>query len=632
MIPVQNQVIKRLIACRGFSGPPEEFWPFFLETLVQLAGGERGLLLFGERVETGEANPGGEEEIGVAGERAALRWKPFSQWPVKGREFVSPIPVDGRQFCALAEEALEAGSDCSHGLGRAGETALVLLGLETAEGERPVVAMLVLRDKVRDEVAEAAKTVLNARDCVRVYQRGKALQQVRIDVVNFGRVLDIMTQLNRHDCFLAAAMTLCNEAASQYACDRAAFGWMKGGYVRLQAVSHLERFDRKMNLVQDLEACMEEAADQDTEILLPALEGSGSIHRDHEKFRAAHGVDHVLTLPLRAGDECLGAITIEREGLAFGGDDVTGFRVLADQAAIRLQHLYLTDRWWGARLAAGMRRRLAKFLGFERTWLKALAVAGMIGLGFLVLGRLEYRVEGEFIIRSEDLTHVPTPFDGFLDAVHFRVGDRAEEGEVLVELDDSQHLLEESAALAQIQRYKSEAEKAETDSRLADMRVSQALEAQARAGLELTRHRLAMAKVRAPFSGIVVAGDLQDRLGAPVKAGEILLRVTRIEDMYVEIEIEERDIHHVLDSETGEFAFASLPGRKFGLAIENIEPMAVSKSSGNVFIARGMPDDAPQAWWRPGMTGVAKIDAGERSPLWIFTHRLVDFLRMKLWW
>jgi hypothetical protein len=32
------------------------------------------------------------------------------------------------------------------------------------------------------------------------------------------------------------------------------------------------------------------------------------------------------------------------------------------------------------------------------------------------------------------------------------------------------------------------------------------------------------------------------------------------------------------------------------------------------------------------MSGIAKINAGERSLLWIITHRTVDFLRLKLWW
>jgi hypothetical protein len=38
-----------------------------------------------------------------------------------------------------------------------------------------------------------------------------------------------------------------------------------------------------------------------------------------------------------------------------------------------------------------------------------------------------------------------------------------------------------------------------------------------------------------------------------------------------------------------------------------------------------------ESWWRPGMTGVAKIDAGHRRLLWILTRRFIDMLRMKLW-
>ena len=36
------------------------------------------------------------------------------------------------------------------------------------------------------------------------------------------------------------------------------------------------------------------------------------------------------------------------------------------------------------------------------------------------------------------------------------------------------------------------------------------------------------------------------------------------------------------------------------------------------------------AW--PGMSGVAKVESQRRTLAWIATHRLVDFLRLKLWW
>jgi hypothetical protein len=58
----------------------------------------------------------------------------------------------------------------------------------------------------------------------------------------------------------------------------------------------------------------------------------------------------------------------------------------------------------------------------------------------------------------------------------------------------------------------------------------------------------------------------------------------------------------------------------------------VAKEKGNVFLVQcGFPESFP-SWWRPGMTGVGKLNAGKQTLLWIFTHRTMDFLRLKLWW
>jgi hypothetical protein len=32
------------------------------------------------------------------------------------------------------------------------------------------------------------------------------------------------------------------------------------------------------------------------------------------------------------------------------------------------------------------------------------------------------------------------------------------------------------------------------------------------------------------------------------------------------------------------------------------------------------------------MTGLAQIEVGDRRIIWIWTHRLMDTLRLKLWW
>ena len=34
---------------------------------------------------------------------------------------------------------------------------------------------------------------------------------------------------------------------------------------------------------------------------------------------------------------------------------------------------------------------------------------------------------------------------------------------------------------------------------------------------------------------------------------------------------------------------------------------------------------------RPGMEGYGKIEIGRRKLLWIWTHKMTDWLRLKLW-
>jgi hypothetical protein len=58
--------------------------------------------------------------------------------------------------------------------------------------------------------------------------------------------------------------------------------------------------------------------------------------------------------------------------------------------------------------------------------------------------------------------------------------------------------------------------------------------------------------------------------------------------------------------------------------------VATIKDGRNAFEveARLEPGDAPL---RPGLQGVAKIDAGTQSFAWIWTHRITDWLRLALW-
>jgi RND family efflux transporter MFP subunit len=599
---------------RKFSGSPDQFWPTFLENASRLVGAVLGLLLV--KMKEGES------------------WKAFAVWPRKTPEF-SRNPALAEKIEAVAE-ACSAGSSGQEKAGKIqglkGEGIVLGVRLELEEEGRSTAAVLLLDGPSAPRIEEAQTRLKLVANAPTVYQLRRLVQQAKLDVVQFAEALDFMVLLNGEKKFVAAAMTFCNEVASRYRCERVSLGWIKGEYVRVQAISHMERFEKKMDAVQAMEMAMEEALDQDEEIVLPKPEGKHFVIRDHEAFAKDYGSPHLLSIPIRLDDAAVGVATCERTNEPFTEAEVRGLRILCDQAARRLGDLKHHDRWFGARVASAAKESLAKLLGVEHTFAKAVGLLVFLALAFLVFGQWTYRVEAPFMLKTDDLAYLPAPFDGYIDKVHVKVGDLVKEGAPLLSLDIRELLLEESTAAANQNRYFREAEKARAQGAIADMVIASAMEAQAKARLSLVRYHLDHADVKTPFSGIVVEGELHELLGAPVRKGDVLFKVARLEKMYAELKVDERDIHEITADAAGEISFVSRPDLTFPIKLERIDPVAVVENEANVFLVRVLFPDQIGPWWRPGMSGVAKVNVGKRNILWIFTHRTIDFLRLYLWW
>jgi hypothetical protein len=172
-------------------------------------------------------------------------------------------------------------------------------------------------------------------------------------------------------------MTLVNEAAARYQCARVSLGWCENDYVHLQAISHIERFEDKMDMVTCLEVAMEEALDQDEEIILPTVEITGAVSRENEKYAKKQQIEHLISLPLRCYDQPVGILTCEREENPFTEDDVRSLRILGHQVSCRLAELKQRDRWFGAKLKDGICNKISGLLGVEHTLRKS---GGLIDL------------------------------------------------------------------------------------------------------------------------------------------------------------------------------------------------------------------------------------------------------------
>lgn len=611
----QTAQIRGLNSLRHFEGAAKEFWPKYLELLAGVTSGSKVALL----VKAPDA-PGGWKVMGSWAATSAPS-RVFTEFHEQLPEIAKNCENDGRLFGPLKSTASRAQGHF---------VAAVRLNLR---GAQDVGLVAVLLSEVSEAAAREALVKLEfAADVPASYQLNQTVRQAKADVEKLAVASDVMVCVNREKRFMAAAMTFCNALASHFHCERVSLGWLEGGYVRLRAISRTEKFDRHMGAIQSLEAAMEEALDQDDEVVWPEREGSTVVTRDHAKCFVEHKTTNVCSLPLRAEGKAIAVITCERQDVPFTNTEILQLRVCCDQAAPRLVDLKHYDRWLGARFATWSRNQCAKLLKPEHTWAKVLALIVTALVAALFLVKVTYRVEGDFSLRSEEVAYLTVPYDGYISKVLGRPGDSIQSGAPLLQMDTAELELEQSAALADLHRYEREGEKARAAKLLAEMRIAQAMAEQARARLDLVRYRLEKASIKSPFAAVIVEGDLRERLGAPIKQGEALFKLARTDRMYVEGQVHERDIHEVLGKSTGEIAFVTQPKLKYPIRVSTIEPAAIPKSGGNVFLVRCAVEGGTPEWWRPGMSGLVKLNVDKRTLFWIVTHRTTDFLRMKLWW
>jgi multidrug efflux pump subunit AcrA (membrane-fusion protein) len=399
--------------------------------------------------------------------------------------------------------------------------------------------------------------------------------------------------------------------------------------VRLTAISHVEKFDRLSAVSRALEGAMEEAADQGQALVYPAEPGVRQVQRAHESYALMQGVAAVASVPLSDGDQVVGVISLEKTQGRWSADELWELRRIAQTTALPLAQLRQADRWWGARLWAALKGRPGA-APRHSAWKLAGAV-GLIGFVSLFFVPWDYRVDARLTLRSKDLLFVPAPFDGYLRQVYVDMGDKVKAGQVLMQLDTRELVLEESMAQADVLRYSREAEKAQALRQLAEMQITLARRDQSAARLALIRQQLANAKVTAPQDGVVVEGELKKNLGAPLRKGDLLLKLAQTEDSYLELEIDQADVHEVQVGSRGQFALVGRPEQRFAIEIDRIDPASTLREGKNVYLARGRLQEGIAPWWRPGMGGTARIEAGQRPLIWVMTHRTVRFLREFFW-
>ena len=450
-------------------------------------------------------------------------------------------------------------------------------------------------------------------------------------LVNAASLLRFQAALMGHAKLPEGAAALAGELAAALGFDRVSVGVLDGSRIDVVALSNSAEFKSEHELLRGLAAVMEEAADQGVSVVYPAaLSDKPRIVLAHAELVARTGMA-ACTVPLVSAARIVGALVFERGGAAPPSPrEIELCEHIACLLGPVVELKHHAGRSWGARAAETAGAGWAKLTGRGDPWPKVIGAGLILAAVAAASIPVQYRIGAPARLEGAEQRVVAAPMDGYLRQAHARPGDVVRAGDPLVELADQDLVLEGRKWESALAQHENGYTAALTRADRTQFVISQAKATEARAQLDLVRQQLGRTHLVAPIDGVVIKGDLSQSLGAPVQRGEALMTIAPRDQYRLIIEVDERDIGDVRAGQSGHLALSALPVETMAFTIERVTPVATIKDGRNSFEveARLEPGDAPL---RPGLQGVAKIDAGTQSFAWIWTHRITDWLRLALW-
>jgi len=444
-----------------------------------------------------------------------------------------------------------------------------------------------------------------------------------------------------------AAACWVDDLQARTGANRVSVAWTSDTKTQLLAVSGVLTLDARRALPRCLTAALNECMEHSLDLSYPdhaagatrstaqacatglTSECAQTYCEAHQRLHEQYGQHQLFSLPLVQDENALGAVLLE-----FDNTQKVRFSpyILRDEVSLVAPvFAMLSERKPGAGwfLRSRLRRSLRTFTQpqtrVQRTisWL-ALAVV-LVALFFPFSQRIS--IQGE--IQGADRQVLAATHEAYLSKASARAGDVVSTGQVLANFDDAQLQLERDTWVSELTRIDSALVQAMAARDLAAIGRLRAEQSAANAELELIDHQLHRSAIIAPFDGVLVSGDLDDRLGSIVRAGESLFQIASLDDYQLQLDVPEHQAALVGQGAQGTMRFAAFPSLAFNITVQSMVPVAVLDNSENVFRMRATLIGDTEAI-RPGMSGVAKVLVGKRS--WLLRASDVITQRLRFWW
>lgn len=499
--------------------------------------------------------------------------------------------------------------------------------------EKVVGAFAVEMDKPSQEQQQAIIQLLDwGETWLKLLLDRTSQQKPGLDKNELGLVMSLIVVSLEQEKFRAAATSIATELASRYQCERVTIGFKSGKHIQVEALSHSAVFDKRANLIQGIGTAMDEAMSGRDSILFAADKQDDVLANPAHAYLAENfHSTNIFTLPIVIKGQIVGALTLERTDERPFDEETTS--LCKEIAALIGPILYIKHQQelgLLARLKVWFGKQMHYLFGQGHPYFKAAVAGSVVFILLTVFIKAEYRVASDATLEGSIQRAVVAPMDSYIASADARAGDVVESGQVLGTLEDKDLKLEQLKLIGQRTQHQKEYRNALATRDRSYARVLSARIAQTNAQLELLREQLSRTQLTAPISGVIVQGDLSQSLGSPVERGKVLFEIAPLEEYRIILQVDERDINEIKVGQEGNLALRSLAGETLPFKVSRITPVSSQESGRNTFRVEGKLNQSSENL-RPGMQGVGKVEVGRRRLLWIWTHTLVDWLRLMLW-
>ena len=467
--------------------------------------------------------------------------------------------------------------------------------------------------------------------------------------------IDTLANVLIEDDYNSAVMRFVSELSIALQCERVSFGIKDKKGLKLQFISDSAQFGERMNLVRAIEAVMAEAGDQQSIICYPPVftstaastsavstadsqqDESAALHQEdavalaHQVLAQNFSECSVMSVPLYVKSECVAVITLERtQERPFSQQDAEFVESVSALIIHALEQKRLNDRSLFAKARASLKTQAERLLGAGYIGRKCVALLLSAFVIFLLFAVGEYRLSTDARIETSLQHVIAAPYDGYIKSSQVRAGDNVTTDKALAYLDDRDLRLEKLKAISEKAKLDRQYQEAIAAYDRASIKIIAAQTAQIDAELSLVESRLARATLYPPFDGLVISGDLSQRLGSAVSKGEQLFQVSPLNAFRVILLVPENRIADVQIGQQGSLFLSALPQQPISFTIDRLTPVISDVDGGSYFNVEASLLTGDIAL-QPGMEGIGKVVIGDRKYADIWSRSFLEWLRLKLW-